>query len=446
MDVLYVSVFWTIAAFEDAGHFMQRLIDNKLIFGRLLEISEPHLVERYKQALTGFGIKPPKTKKFRIDMAGFSPEIAAALGDEDYLDPNGVNRRFIILTPDQMDLPVVRTAFSNTEDLLYRFFEANARELLTITIKDVLFGEIEDSVYEVTDIDDLLSIEQVEFRVQTASDLLGQTAELRLLIDRLLKEPEAWRDDKMLDQMVDYAKTTGDIRENALLPTEVVFRQDTYWTSHFGGVYVFIEDRQTTVICDPSAAGFRRSRPWQVAYIDINDHRQVYRFLYESGRIDSPRGSWIERSGLLEKRMIMLVAWLAMHEDPDVDLSRVDAQWAAGWSARHPDVIVREGSVPLISQVLKQVTNWSNIDIRDIAPHQRFLISRANPEHKDFYIVNRLISEYLPFDYMTRFVFNKPRFYDDYSHWPANYQEFVVNEIRSSYLKDKKALRRQFYK
>ena len=114
MDVLYVSVFWTNAAFEDSGHFMQRLIDNKLIFGRLLEISEPHLVERYKQALTGFGIKPPKTKKFRIDMAGFSPEIAAALGDEDYLDPNGVNRRFIILTPDQMDLPVVRTAFCNT--------------------------------------------------------------------------------------------------------------------------------------------------------------------------------------------------------------------------------------------------------------------------------------------------------------------------------------------
>ncbi|MGI9400475.1 MAG: DUF6638 family protein, partial [Rhizobiaceae bacterium] len=279
-----------------------------------------------------------------------------------------------------------------------------------------------------------------------ASDLLGKTAELRLLIDRLLKEPEAWRDDKMLKQMVKYAKTTGDIRENALLPKEVVFRQDTYWTSHFGGVYVFIEDRQTTVICDPSANGFRRSRPWQVAYIDINDHRQVYRFLSETGRIDAPRGSWIERSGLLEKRMIMLVAWLAMNEDPDVDLSRVDAQWAGGWSAQHPDIVMREGSLPLMSQVRKQVTNWSNIDVRNIPPHQRFLISRANPEHKDYYIVNRLISEYLPFDYLSRFVFNKPRFYADYPHWPANYQEFVVNEIRSSYLENKKQLRKQLYK
>jgi hypothetical protein len=47
---------------------------------------------------------------------------------------------------------------------------------------------------------------------------------------------------------------------------------------------------------------------------------------------------------------------------------------------------------------------------------------------------------------MSRFVFNKPGFYADYEHWPENYQEFVVNEIRSSYLKNKKALRRQLYK
>ena len=34
------------------------------------------------------------------------------------LDPNEVNRRFIILTPAQIDLPVVHTAFSNTSQLV----------------------------------------------------------------------------------------------------------------------------------------------------------------------------------------------------------------------------------------------------------------------------------------------------------------------------------------
>ncbi|HSO48680.1 MAG TPA: DUF6638 family protein, partial [Rhizobiaceae bacterium] len=290
---------------------MQRLIENKLIYGQLLEVSEPHLVARYNQALEGLSLKPVKLDKFRIDMTGYSPEVADALGDTQYLDPNQVNRRFIILTPEQIDLPVINTAFSNTEDLLYQFFEKNAKALFAITIKDVLYGEIEDSVFEVKDIEDLLSIEQVEFRVSTPTNLLGKTTELQLMIDRLLKEPEAWRDNAMLEKMAEHAKSTGDIRENALVPKEVIFRQSTFWTSHFGGVYIFIEDGQTTVIGNPAAKGFRRTRPWQVAYIDIKDHARVYDFLAGSGRIDPPRGSWIEKSGLIEDRALMLATFMA---------------------------------------------------------------------------------------------------------------------------------------
>ena len=425
---------------------MRRLIENNLIYGQLLEIAEPHLVERYNKALAGFGVQQVDLERFHIDMAGFSPEVANAIGDPDYLDPNRVNRRFIILTPDQMELPVIHSAFSNTQDLLYQFFEKNARSLLALTIKDVLFGEIEDSVFEVRDIDDLLSIEQVEFKIQTSSDLLGKTAELQLLVDRLLKEPDAWRDDKMLERMVEYARTTGDIRENALLPSDVVFRQNTFWTSHFGGVYVFVEERQTTVICDSSAKGFRRSRPWQVSYIDIGDHDRVYRFLSDSGRIDPPRGSWIERSGLLQERGLMLTAWLAMKSGDLDELSRIGPAWAQRWAASNSRAVAADGGLPLLNQVLQTVGNWSNIDIRDIEPRLRFLIARANPEHADYFLVNRLISEYLPFDFMTRFVFNKPGFYRDYQDWPEPYREYVVATIRDNYLNDKRALRHRLYK
>jgi len=425
---------------------MQLLVDNKLIYGQLMEVAEPHLVARYNQALTGFGLDNVKLERFRIDMAGFSPEVAKELGDNQYLDPNGVNRRFVILSPDQLGLPVINTAFSNTEDLLYQFMEKNARAIFALTIKDVIFGEIEDSVFEVRDIDDLLSIEQVEFRVSTAANLLGKTAELQVLIEKLIKEPDAWRDDAMLRTMVEYAKTTGDIRDNALLPKEVVFRQNTFWTSHFGGVYVFVEEGQTTVICDPSAKGFRKSRPWQVSYIDRSNHEQVFRFLAETGRIDAPRGSWIEKSHLLQERALMLVVWLAVNNDERVDLSRVNGQWANGWASRNTGIVEREGSLPLINAVHRQVANWSNLDMRDVPPQKRFLVSRANPEHPDYYLVNRLISEYLPFDYMTRFVFNKPAFYRDYEGWPENYREYVVKQIRDNYLADKKALRRRLYK
>lgn len=425
---------------------MQRLIENKLIYGQLLEISQPHLIERYNSALKGFGLPEIELERFRIDMAGFSPEVAQALDDPQYLDPNGINRRFIILTPEQMDLPVVATAFSNTQDLLYKFFEENARALLALTIKDVLYGEIEDSVFEISDIEDLLSIEQVEFKLSTASALLDRTAELQLLIEKLLKKPDAWRDDAMLETMVGHAKTTGDIRENMLLPQELVFRHETFWTSHFGGVYVFVEERQTTVICDPAAKGFRRSRPWQVAYIDINDDKQVWKFLVETGRIDPPRGSWIERSGLIDERFKMATAWMAMQADPKTDLSRVDDQWAANWASRNARAVERDGTIPMINWVKRQVAGWSAVDLREVAPRYRFVVARANPEHADRYLVNRLIAEYLPFDFLTRFIYNKPGFYAEYEDWPENYREYVVDTIASTYLPDKRALRRKLFK
>src|SRR5690606_19761690 len=97
---------------------MDLLRDNELIYGRLLTVEEPHLIERYNKALKAFGLKPTKLESFEIDRTGFSPQVAAELGDFSYLDPNEVNRRFIILTPAQVDLPVVHTAFSNTSQLV----------------------------------------------------------------------------------------------------------------------------------------------------------------------------------------------------------------------------------------------------------------------------------------------------------------------------------------
>ena len=35
---------------------MERLIDNALIYGGLIRVNQPHLIERYNQALAGFGL------------------------------------------------------------------------------------------------------------------------------------------------------------------------------------------------------------------------------------------------------------------------------------------------------------------------------------------------------------------------------------------------------
>ncbi|MGO4843369.1 DUF6638 family protein, partial [Rhizobiaceae sp. 2RAB30] len=83
---------------------------------------------------------------------------------------------------------------SNTSQLVYEFFSRNSRAIDALTIKDVIYGEIEDSVQKVEVVEDLLSINQVEFKVLSAEDVVGKAAELGALVDRLKQEPDAWRD------------------------------------------------------------------------------------------------------------------------------------------------------------------------------------------------------------------------------------------------------------
>lgn len=424
---------------------MDLLRDNELIYGRLLGVSEPHLVERYNKALHAFGLPGTKLSSFTIDRSGFSPEIAEELGDPHYLDPGQVNRRFIILTPAQASLPVVHTAFSNTPDLLFEFFSGNRRAIDALTIKDVIFGEIEDSVAKVETIDDLLSINQVEFRVLSAEDVLGKAAELGRLADRLKREPDAWRDEAMLQRMVELAKVTGDIRENALVPDQVIFRHNAYWTSHFGGLYVFIDRDQTTVISDPDAPGFRRSRPWQVSYLSRSDPERVFAFLLSSGRIELPRGTWIEQSGFLEHRAEMAVRGVLARAEPDRDRASLDRIWLQTWLQANVRLVADEGTVPFLNGIKRQLAQDGQVRVDQIEPARRFLVVRAKPDHPDAWLVNRLISDFVPDDFVSRYLFNKQGFYGEYEAMTPNRRAEVVAVLKNSYLKDREGFRARLF-
>ncbi len=424
---------------------MKRLVENELIFGQLMEVAEPHLIERYNRALTGFGLPATQLASFHIDMTGFSPQVAEEFDDRDYLDPNRINRRFIILSPHQEQLPVVHTSFSNTGSLMQEFFDNNRRAIHAVTIRDVLYGEIEEDVSRVEDIEDLLSINEVKFRVFSADNMLAKSDELAALADRLIKVPYAWRDDAMLERMVELARETGDIRKNTLVPDRVVFRHEAYWTSHFGGLFVFVDERSTTVISDPAAPGFRRSRPWEVSYIALNDHARIYDFLERSKRIEAPHESWVDGSGYLEHRSDICLRSLIGRHEPETDLDGVDSIWLQTWLHRNAELVAREGTYPFLQQASRQVTRDGRIDMDELSAKERFLLVRATPDHPDRWLTNRLISVLVPADFVSRFVFDKPGFYDHYETLGDAFRGHVVTTLVDGYLKDKKAFRRRLY-
>ena len=268
---------------------------------------------------------------------------------------------------------------------------------------------------------------------------------MRQLIERLKSEADAWRVYDMLNRMVELVQLTGDIRQNALVPDQLVFRHEAFWANHFGGVYIFNDGKTTTVICDPSAPGFRRSRPLQVSYISSAEPERIFEFLTRTNRIELPRASWVEGSGLFAHRADMILRNLIRQADPNADLDKADAIWIQTWLHRNADLVARDGTYPFLMEMIRTVSATGEIRMTGIPAERRFLLVRALPDHPDQWLTNRLISQMIPADFVSRFVFDKQGFYVAYENYSEAFRNHVVSTLTNTYLRDKKTFRKRLY-
>ncbi len=185
---------------------MKRLIEKGLMFGNLIKVSSPQLIERYNRALKALAGKETKLTDFHIDISGYSPEIGDELGDDLYLNPNGCNRQFILLTTSQKAAPLLNIKFSTSRGILQQFIETNEAQLFALTARDAVAGELQNSVYEVTTAAKLLDIRRITVEADTIGGHVADAGKLAALIERFRGEADGWRDDVLIADMIELAK------------------------------------------------------------------------------------------------------------------------------------------------------------------------------------------------------------------------------------------------
>jgi hypothetical protein len=112
---------------------------------------------------------------------------------------------------------------------------------------------------------------------------------------------------------------------------------------------------------------------------------------------------------------------------------------------RNAAVVARDGAYPFLQEMIRMVAATGTIKMQDVAPANRFMLVRAAPTHPDQWLVNRLISQLVPRDFVSRFVFDKQGFYDAYERYGESFKAYVVATLTGSYLKDKAAFRHKLY-
>lgn len=394
---------------------MEKLVKFKLKDADLMTI-KGHLANRYKNALQELTGHTSNLTEFRIDAMGFSPEIAAEIGDPLYLNPHSVNRKYILVTLEQAKLPVLDESFSSTQDMLKDFISRNREALFVLTSHDAVCGELNDNTYKVTSLEDILSIKQIDFSVHTPSGFLEKTVRLKEMISQFENDKFMWMDNSVIQEMMELSKETGDIRNVNTIPDKLSFGKKNFYTNHFGGLYVF---GNTVIHVEPE---FKTTA--NVNLISLNDKKKVITFLYENNMV--MEASYADPE-IVMKRINQAMEFIVFHtiseHMPNENIS------AYNLAQLKKAIYDYHDKMPAIFKEMERIVKKIRMDEEfaitfDVAPYVLPVVEGPNKS-----VILHLLSHYCDMDYIGNYIYNRPLFYKRYETWPDNRKDYVINVI-----------------
>ncbi|MBW6505209.1 MAG: hypothetical protein K0B00_00510 [Rhodobacteraceae bacterium] len=419
---------------------MKRLIEKGLMYGNLIRVDAPALVERYNRALKQLAGRQTTLTEFHIDLAGFSPEVADELGDALYLNPKGCNRQFILLTTEQKEAPLLNAQFSNWRSILTRFIEANEAQLFSLTARDAVAGELEDSVYEVDTPARLFDFNRITVIADTTGAHVAEAAKLATLIERFRREPDAWWDDVLIAQMIGLAKKTGDVTRQPVVLGSTSFETPDFWTAHFGGVYLFRSVEHPAAISVGPREGLG-TLPIRHVF-DLSQCNEVAKFLEINGLAEPiVRARGTDAGAILRQKMDFILVEAATQlglttgEGTTRAALRAVAQTLG---ARLPQEF--QGLAALLRWV-EAGGPWPKLDSR----HPAYFYSLRATQGQNRDLVNMLLAELAPLDVRQLFICHKELYYRLYATWPEAKRAYVADFLAREYQIDKAGARAQLF-
>ncbi len=414
---------------------MNRLISSGLMFGNLFHVASPALVERYNRALVHLTGKQTALADFYIDISGYSPEIGFELEDPLYLNHDGVNRQFILLSTAQKYAPLLEAKFSTCRGILRQFISENEAALFALTARDAVAGELVNSVFNLSDPARLLDIRRITIEADTTGGAIRQAAKLDAKVNRFLNEEDAWFDDVLIAEMIELAEETGDIVRNPVHLKDMSFEQGNFWTAHYGGAYLFQDVKHPAILTSGDKAPFHAVDVEHV--FDMTQRSHIARFLDLNGLVEPiVKARSVDSSAVLRQKMdFILVDALA---DSDVALK--------GRSRGEMRRLARDhiGELPEEFHALAALLNWAEgggawPSITSDNPVYFYTLRAA--DHKDAELVNMLLAELTTRDFRQLFICHKPLFYEKFSDFSDAKKDYVVEFLRNEYQTDKAGAR-----
>jgi hypothetical protein len=109
-------------------------------------------------------------------------------------------------------------------------------------------------------------------------------------------------------------------------------------------------------------------------------------------------------------------------------------------------LVRKDGRFDIYQDAAERIDDVGKLATHELNAENWLRVSRGNPKHDETWLVNRLLSRLNPYDFVSRFVFDKQGFYEAYQNYNDEFKQVVVDVLKNSYLKDKAAWRQRYYK
>jgi hypothetical protein len=414
---------------------MMRLIEKGLMYGNLFPVASPGLIARYNNALKSLTGKTTKLTDFHIDISGYSPEIGDELGDPLYLNPNGCNRQFILLSTDQKSCPLLNAQFSTSHGILNQFIEANESQLFALTTRDAVAGELLNSVLKIDIPARLLDIRQIDIEADTTGALLVDSAKLDRKIKQFRKDDDAWWDDVLIAEMIALAKKTGDITRNPVNLNVKTFQQANFWTAHFGGLYIFRDVEHPASISNiemPAKSKIPIARSFT-----FKDRNEIATFLELNDLADTLINREMRHAdAILRQKMDFILVDVAA--DGGDDLTGLDRRELRNAARKHLSKLPDEYHA--LNDLVRWVEGggkWPRIT----SEHPAYFYTLRASQTPERDLVNMMLAELTPLDARALFICHKEAFYRAYATWGDEKRSFVSDFLAREYAIDKEGMR-----
>lgn len=410
---------------------MDKLKKANLYRSELIPVSGK-LVERYNKCLRTLGFSETKLKSFSIDGVGWSPEVAEEKKDIQYLNHGDANPHGIIISPLQKGKPVYLPFHSFDREMMQHVFRTHGAKINDITRDSAIcidFDQDIDVFYEPMDI---LKYDDVSITFRLIDDLEEKQKEQLRLVDKF-RTGNNFIDENIHKELLDSAKTYGDLRNRDLRLHPLHFSTGSFYTRAFDGVYL-LRDFIKPILVFESMDNYKEAIKDTVH--DVLIYHIVQPELIDKLKshiiIDCNLEAIVKTPNYDRIKKFELAQYLKDTEHPIKDILNDKVLFKSYLNKIDIKARKKVMGVELYLEKLERSNTYKIEDIVDqslyFALHQPH--SSLSAGHRD--LIHKLLINIAPKDVLFLYWYDKEQFYKSYDTWDDSFRDWVIERISNN--------------